>query len=216
MRFMMSRNPKPGIGQRRGERSGVSQAAQRALVEEMTFQMENHPSQPNDNGRPADQIPKILPNRRPAIAHGQSKHQDQRRSGGEEQRNVFGLIAKLIDRMGEIDVEGEKSNIQRSRTASTQICGRAHQRSLSLAMLSPELGGHGLEFDRLLQHGIVAVPLHEVRAAHERAVFAGPSVVMPEIEVNEVDRLSKTAAQSGRHPCAIRSRCLARCERVRW
>ena len=32
------------------------------------------------------------------------------------------------------------------------------------------------------------MPLHEVGAAHERSVLAGASVVMPEIEVDEVDR----------------------------
>src|SRR5581483_274439 len=86
----------------------------------------------------------------------------------------------------------------RMTNISTQICGRAHQRSLSLAMLSPERGGHGLKFDGLLQHGIVPVPLHEVGASHERSLFAGAPVVMPEIEVNEIDRLRE--GRTGKRP----------------
>ena len=92
MRFMMSRNPRPGIGERRCKRGRVSQAAQRPLIEEMALQMKNHPGQPNENGRPADQIPKILPNRRPTIAHGES--QTSAAAGAvarRNQRNVFGL-----------------------------------------------------------------------------------------------------------------------------
>jgi hypothetical protein len=39
------------------------------------------------------------------------------------------------------------------------------------------------------EHRIVAVPLDEVGAAHEGAVLRRPAVVMPQIEVDEVDRL---------------------------
>src|SRR5215469_4256367 len=72
---------------------------------------------------------------------------------------------------------------------STQICGLSHQRSLTFAMLSPELGGHRLKLDGLLQHGIVSVPLHEIGASHERPMFASSSVVVPQIEVHEINRL---------------------------
>src|SRR4051812_13177837 len=79
----------------------------------------------------------------------------------------------------------------RMTNASTQICGRAHQRSFSLTMLSPEFGSHGFKFNRLLQHGIVSVPLHEIGASHERAMFAGATVVVPQIEVHEIDGLGE-------------------------
>src|SRR3954468_246840 len=79
----------------------------------------------------------------------------------------------------------------RMTNASIHICGRAHQRSFSLAMLSPERGGHRLQFDCLLQHGIVPVPLHEIGASHKGPVFAGPSVVMPQVEVHEIDGMGE-------------------------
>src|SRR5215469_3916194 len=78
--------------------------------------------------------------------------------------------------------------------SSIQIWGRPHQRSLSLAMLPPKLGGHGLELDCFLQHGIVAMPLHKVGASHKGAVLAGASVVVPEIEINEIDRVRERRA----------------------
>src|SRR5579872_1607134 len=51
-------------------------------------------------------------------------------------------------------------------------------RSLLLALRATEFGRHRLEFDRLLQHRVIAMPLHEVGAAHKGSVFAGASVVM--------------------------------------
>src|SRR6516225_9075571 len=78
-----------------------------------------------------------------------------------------------------------------SAKSSTQSCGWFHQRSVSAAMLPPQLGCHRVQFDRLLQYGIVAVPLHEIGSAHERAVLAGASVVVPQIEVEEVNRLGE-------------------------
>jgi len=35
------------------------------------------------------------------------------------------------------------------------------------------------------------MPLHEIGASHESAVFAGASVVVPEIEIDEVDGLGE-------------------------
>ena len=65
-------------------------------------------------------------------------------------------------------------------------------------MLSPEFRRHRFQLDRFLQHRIVAVPLHEVGASHECAVFAGASVVVPEIEVDKVDGLGE--GRAGEHP----------------
>jgi len=38
------------------------------------------------------------------------------------------------------------------------------------------------------------VPLHEVGSAHERAVFAGTSVVVPQIEIHKINLLRKRRA----------------------
>ena len=46
-----------------------------------------------------------------------------------------------------------------------------------------------VQLHRARQHRIVAVPLDEVGAAHEGAVLRGPAVVVPQIEIDEIDRL---------------------------
>ena len=51
---------------------------------------------------------------------------------------------------------------------------------------------------------VVAVPLHEVRPAHERAVLGGAAVVVPEVEIGELDRLAER----------LRRRAVRRLERV--
>jgi hypothetical protein len=61
-------------------------------------------------------------------------------------------------------------------------------------MLPPEFGGHALQLDSLLEHGVVAVPLDEVGAAHEGAMLRGAAVVVPQIEVEEVDGIRERRA----------------------
>src|ERR1035438_325175 len=91
----------------------------------------------------------------------------------------------------------------RITNASTHICGRIHQRSLAAAMVSPEFGGHGLKLNSLLHHWIVAVPLHKVGSSHECTVLARASVVMPEIEVDEIDTIGEW--QPGQHSVLAQS-----------
>ena len=43
----------------------------------------------------------------------------------------------------------------------------------------------------MLEDGIVAVPLHVVGPAHERGVLGGASVVMPQVEIGELDFLAE-------------------------
>ena len=43
-----------------------------------------------------------------------------------------------------------------------------------------------LDFGRLQQQLVVAVPLHEVGSSHERAVFRGASVVVPQIKIEKL------------------------------
>src|ERR1043166_1988870 len=84
-----------------------------------------------------------------------------------------------------------------SANASTQACGSAHQRSFASAMLSPQFLRHRLHLHHALQHGIVSVPLNEIGASHERAMLAGAPVVVPEVEVNEVDGLREWRSAEG-------------------
>ena len=51
-----------------------------------------------------------------------------------------------------------------------------------------------VEFNHLCQQLIVTVPLNEVSSAHEGAMFAGATFVMPEIEIGEIDRLAEGQA----------------------
>src|SRR5262249_1752341 len=46
-----------------------------------------------------------------------------------------------------------------------------------------------LDLDRVLQQGIGTVPLSEILAAHESAMLDGPAIVMPKIEILEINRL---------------------------
>src|SRR5215469_18574975 len=81
--------------------------------------------------------------------------------------------------------------IFRMANHSTQSCGWFHQRSVRAAMLPPKLSGHGVQLNRLLQHWVVPVPLHEICSAHKGAMFARPAVVMPEIEEDKIDGMRK-------------------------
>src|ERR1700674_3457220 len=76
----------------------------------------------------------------------------------------------------------------RTRNASTHHCWSASH-SPRLAMQSSQFRGLCSELDGLGQHRVVPVPLHEISAAHEGSVFCRAAVVVPEVEVHEVDRL---------------------------
>src|ERR1700733_6848729 len=77
----------------------------------------------------------------------------------------------------------------RMANASTPIWAPTDGRSL--AMFFPKLRGHRLQLHRLLHHGVVAVPLHEIGPSHERAVLTGSPVVVPQVEIDKIDGLRK-------------------------
>src|SRR5438105_890162 len=84
------------------------------------------------------------------------------------------------------------SKIRKARLTSTKASShRRWSRShlLLLGMGPPHLLGQGLNLDRMLEHRIGPVPLCEVLAAHERPVLRGPPVIVPQVEVHEVDGL---------------------------
>src|SRR5262245_41680814 len=60
---------------------------------------------------------------------------------------------------------------------------------LGLGMDPPQLLGLRLEFGGVLEDWVVAVPLGEVLAAHEGPVLGGAPVIVPEVEVEEIDRV---------------------------
>src|SRR3569833_2972526 len=88
--------------------------------------------------------------------------------------------------------------------SSTHSAGLCTQRSFgwptilwirvthSLAgMLPPQFVGLMLQFHRLGKKLVIAMPLDEVGAAHECAMFARPPVVVPQIEIRKVDRMAE-------------------------
>jgi hypothetical protein len=56
-----------------------------------------------------------------------------------------------------------------------------------MSMAAPQFVRLSPELHRAHEHRVVAMPLDEVGAAHERAVLRGAAIVMPEIEEDEVD-----------------------------
>ena len=53
----------------------------------------------------------------------------------------------------------------------------------------PQLLGLRFEFDGVLEDRVIAVPLREILSAHEGTVLGRAAVVVPQIEVEEVDRV---------------------------
>src|SRR6187397_51147 len=89
-----------------------------------------------------------------------------------------------------------------STNASTQRHGSSHQRLSSRRraeaalfaagiFVAPQLLGDGLDFDGVFEQRVVAVPLREIGAPHERTVLGRPSVVMPEVKIFEIERRLK-------------------------
>src|SRR6516164_5522420 len=70
--------------------------------------------------------------------------------------------------------------------SSTHIWGRRNHLTAGCMGFA-----HGIcfaaDFYEMLQNRVVAMPLNEVRAAHERAMLGRASIIVPEIEVLELD-----------------------------
>src|SRR5215472_19151261 len=81
--------------------------------------------------------------------------------------------------------------------SSSRNQGTSQRSGLFAGMLLPQFRCHGLQLHGFPQHGIVAMPLHEIRTAHECAVFGRTSVIVPEIKVDEVNRMRKWRAADG-------------------
>src|SRR5580765_7488897 len=75
-----------------------------------------------------------------------------------------------------------------SAKSSTQALRLRHHLSAA-GVLMAQLVGLSPNFDQVLENGIIAVPLHKVGATHKGAVLGGPSVIVPQIEVFELDRV---------------------------
>src|ERR1019366_2161431 len=72
--------------------------------------------------------------------------------------------------------------------ASSHRRGSAYH-LLFLSIIPPHLLGRAANLHDVFHHGVVAVPLDKVGATHECAMLGGPSIVVPQVKVSEVDRV---------------------------
>src|SRR6516162_7258079 len=80
-----------------------------------------------------------------------------------------------------------KPRFTMTKASSHRAGSRYHL--FALGMVPPQFLGLRLEFNGVLEDRVVAVPLGEVLSAHERPVLGGAPIVMPEIEVDKIDRV---------------------------
>ena len=73
--------------------------------------MKDNAGEADDDRDPADEMAEIFPDRGPAIADGEREDQEEGRARREKKRDILSLIAELIDRMREEDVEGEEADV---------------------------------------------------------------------------------------------------------
>src|SRR5665213_4482938 len=75
--------------------------------------MENHADQPDGDGRPADEVAEVAPGRPVAapFARQQADEQHRRRGQREIERDVFGPASELVDRMGEVNIDAQKGQV---------------------------------------------------------------------------------------------------------
>src|SRR5262249_33085526 len=60
-----------------------------------------------------------------------------------------------------------------------------------LGMAPPQFLSLCLELNAVLKDRVIAVPLGEVLSAHEGPMLGGAPVIMPEIEIEKIDRVRK-------------------------
>src|SRR6187455_941260 len=84
---------------------------------------------------------------------------------------------------------------------SGQSCESRHQ-LFRLGFMTPsQFLGLFLQLNRMLENGIISMPLGEVLPPHEGSVLGGAAVVMPEIEIEKINRfLERLACQHAVFP----------------
>src|SRR5262245_40121140 len=77
-------------------------------------------------------------------------------------------------------------------TNSSSHTRRSHHRLFARAIFfTTQLLGQLLDLHSMFKQWIIAVPLREISAAHEGAVLRCASVVVPQVEVLEIERRLK-------------------------
>jgi len=110
-----------GIGERRGERRRIGEAANRPVVEEAAVQMEDHAGEADRDRQPRDQIADVTPHRRPGSPERQDRRQRDCGRQRKVERNVFRLVAELVLRMRKVDVRGEAAEVEDGEGLDPQL-----------------------------------------------------------------------------------------------
>ena len=152
---------------------------------------------PQPTANPNSRHGPIFPRARDTTA-GSNSH---RRDHGKHQRDVFRPVAKEIGAVRQKDIRRKPARLNKRKQFDPHPAGcdttECSRDSTAGCMLLSQFLRLAPDFDQVLQDGIIAVPLHKIRAAHEGAVFGGAPVVVPEVEIVELDRLLKGVAWSG-------------------
>src|SRR5262244_3733707 len=80
-----------------------------------------------------------------------------------------------------------KPRLTITNASSQRVGSRYHL--FGLGMAPPQFLSPRVELNRVLEDRVVAVPLGEVLSAHKGPMLGGAPVVVPEIEVEKIDRV---------------------------
>src|SRR4051794_31794005 len=108
------------------------------------------------------------------------------------------------------------ANPNRFTTANNSSQSACREKLLWLPLMdASHFFSHALDLGRMLEHWVIAMPLHEIRASHKGSMFGGASVIVPKIEICEVNRVFKRQADQAVLAQSVhdrlRSRYLAVC-----
>ena len=140
----------------------------------------------------------------------------------EADRDPLGPVLEGVDGVGEADVHGQEGDVgdhepldPEQRAGPPSVTGQQTSHGSRLPGLVAgarglgrgggllalaQVGGRLLELGQLGDDLVVAVPLDEVGPAHVGAMLGGPAAVVPEVEVEVLDRLVEGLLASGACP----------------
>src|SRR5689334_6415258 len=97
-------------------------------------------------------------------------------------RNAFSECASTISPV-------RHTRLNSMKTSSHRSCAPRQMFPFLLpaTVLGTQLLRHSFQLDLLLQQFVVSMPLHKIRAAHERAMLSGAPVIVPYVEKDNID-----------------------------
>ena len=119
-------------------------------------------------------MPQNFPEFRLAAVTRKNAACEQRRSDDRKTEwNVFCTAAEAIYGMGYVNVQRQEGEIEdRERFHPEHVVALpAFQPGRASLVPPPQIVGHRAKLHGLFQHRVIAMPLHEIRPAHECAVL---------------------------------------------